>query len=90
VTDLYAVGLAGDKLTNAGLAPLKLNASFSGGNLVLTFPAWAASTYKLYSTTAVSGAAWTLVSATPVVGTDNATVTLPLGTQSTRFFRLQK
>ena len=90
VQNIYQAGVQGQDVTKAGLAPLALKAVVSGDSVVLTFPAWAvSSSYTLYSAPALSGEAWVLAAATPVINGDTATVTLPISGQC-QFFRLKK
>ena len=61
--------------------------SLSGGNLILTYPLWAATNTLQFATNFVPGA-WTAVNAVPVTNGDNAVVTLPI-TVNPMYFRLR-
>jgi hypothetical protein len=61
--------------------------SLSGGNLILTYPLWAATNTLQFATNFAPGA-WTAVNAVPVTNGDNVVVTLPI-TVNPMYFRLR-
>jgi hypothetical protein len=85
---IYDSGLRGQAIPQASPGQASLSATSSGGNIVLTFPAWA-TVQTLESTSNLQPATtWTAVTATPTVVGTNAIVTLP-ATNTSRFFRLR-
>jgi hypothetical protein len=88
VMAIHQAGLAGRGLTEVTRQQPSLNIALSGTNVVITYPASAAS-YTLQFTLNVSPASWQSVGLAPAISNDTATVKVPIN-KLTEYFRLQQ